>query len=99
MATRTNVETKIDRQLQILAAEVDAMREFLESWEDATRAERLSWESEWPAYAALILRLVERQGAEELTVQQGAALDAILAHVRALAPELERRTFAAPGIS
>jgi len=98
MATPTDVSINIDHQLRMLAADIADMRTLLSTWDTAPPPERLSWEAEWPAVAAMLSLLCGLQGDNALTDAQGQALSVLTEHARSLAPMLRERGFTVPAI-
>ena len=67
MATPTDVSMNIDNQWRMLAADIADMRTLLSTWDTASPSERLSWEAEWPAIAAMLSLLCRLQRDDALT--------------------------------
>jgi hypothetical protein len=82
----TDINTDIDRQLRMLAADIADMQTLLQTWEGSSESERLTWETEWPAVAALLATLCRHDRNGSLTDDQ-----------RSMAPLLRNYGFVIPG--
>ena len=96
IVTNALSNTDIEHELQVVAGNAEIMREMLADWDDATTAERLTWQWGWPATVVRLEQLCRMQRVGTLTDQHGAQLGAIVGAVRMMAAALEERGFAVP---